>query len=320
MTIGRTQFCAFAALLGVLFLLAACGDGGSEPGTSYPPAGEDRFDATSATIQIELSLAGASLGATTLQGLETVELRGPALIMRGDPQLGGDGRYFVETEIVSMELTGASSIGTIIVRQSPRNRSLGEVRQQQVGVDFPADSFFDVFVEIELVDLGMTAENAFDPLRLGATLSALPPAEGDEYRTRDTTPVGIQTVGEGRQIGRIVDALHIPRPPGAPAATATVEAAATATPPESGLPDTSGSCRRSDDISVLIISFTNLDPGQTLSGIVDGPAVLGEDTFEVTADENGDARYEVDIGMVGQYVWVAASFAGTFVVEAVCLE
>ena len=329
---GRTQFLAFAALLAALFLLAACGDGESEPATNYPAAGEDRFEDTSATIEIEISLEGASLGPMTLQGLETVELRGPALIRRGDPQLADDGRYFVETEMVSMELTGTSSFGTILVRQSPRNRSFGEVRQQEVGEDFPADSFFDIFVEIQLVDLGWTAENAFDPLRLEATLTALPPAEGDEYRTKDGTPVAIQTTDAGRQIGRIVAALHIPQPApvqatGEPEATATekakataTEAAATATPSRTDLPDTSGSCRHFDDFSVLIINFSNLDPGLTLSGIVDGPAVLGDDTFEVTADENGDARYEVDIGLFGEYVWVAGSLAGTFEVEEVCPE
>jgi hypothetical protein len=224
---------AFAlAAVAALAFLAACG-GGGEAGTDYPAAGEDRFERTTATVQIEIIAEGASAGLQRLQELETVALEGPALVTRGDPQRDGD-IYSVKTEIVEMELSGPASFGPVIVRESPDKQSTGEVRQQEPGQDFPADSFFDIFVEIELPDLGLTLHNE-EGLRMSAELSDLPPGDGDSYRGEDDRPLYTPA---GLQVGRIVDALHIPNPPEAteePEATETEEPAGpTATEPAGG--------------------------------------------------------------------------------------
>ena len=230
---------AALALTAALIALAACGGDDGGAGTDYPSAGEDRFENTKATVQIEITQQGASLAPITLQETETIELEGPALITRSDPELDGD-VYVVRTEIAEMELSGSASFGDVIVRQSPDNQSMGEVRQREKGQDFPADSFFDVFVEIEVPDLGLTLHNQ-EPLRMAAELNGLPPAEGDSYRGEDDRPLYTPAA---LQVGRIIDALHIPEPespatgePQATEAPTEESAGPTATEEEPGGPE-----------------------------------------------------------------------------------
>ncbi|MEX2247821.1 MAG: DUF6073 family protein [Dehalococcoidia bacterium] len=318
----------FAIPIALMFIFAACGgddDGG--PATDYPDAGEDRFENTRATVQIEITQPTASLSPLSGQRLETIQLEGPALIMRGDPQQDGD-LFFVPTEIVEMELTGTSSFGPVIVRESADRQSTGEVRQQQADEDFPAASFFDVFVEVELPDLDLTLHNE-EPMRMESTLSSLPPAEGDEYRGEDDRPLYTPA---GLAVGRIVDALHIPEPEGEepePAATATTAASPTSAPaaeatatPSATAPTTEGGCTHGTGQSVLHIVFRGLQPGQTLSGnVVQGPpdGLIGDSQFEVTADDNGVARVDKDIARFGTYAWVAdGAINGNYTVGQTC--
>ena len=302
---------AFMALVASL-ALAACGDddkGGA--GTDYPAAGEDRFERTTASVQIEVSAEGAAAGAVRLQQLETVELEGPARVTRSDPTLDGD-VYVVTTEIVEMELTGSASFGDVIVRQSTQDQSMGEVRQREPGQDFPADSFFDVFVEVEVPGLGMTLHNE-EPLRMEAELTDLPPGEGDGYRGEDDRPLYTPA---GLQVGRIVDALHIPNPPaatGEPGATATEEAteeaAATATEPSGGdqveATQTMG-CEhtqpgvQSDLLDLILLIFVGAEPveGATVRATAFGTGVL-ETTAEGVTDAQGQARLKWPINQFG---------------------
>ena len=314
-----------AATAAALFMFASCGDGDTEPGTNYPPAGEDRFEATTATVELEITPEGASRLGVNLQVLETIELEGPALVTRSDPRLDGD-LYVVDTEIVSLELSGMSpTLGPVVVRQSPDLPSLGEVRQQEPGEDFPADSFFDIFVEIDLPDLGIIAVNQ-DPLVLEATLTDLPPAEGDEYRGANGEPLPIYSES-GIQIGRIVDALHIPEPPpeepdepDEPEATEGPEApTATEEAPEV---ETMGGCVHGDGESTLFIDFWGLEPGEVLNGTVSGPPgglLEGEELFGV-ADDKGHASLPMEIALFGTYTWDANGIEGSFTVEAECPE
>ncbi|OGO51529.1 MAG: hypothetical protein A2148_01225 [Chloroflexi bacterium RBG_16_68_14] len=81
-------------------------------------------------------------------GSETIALTGTATIQRGDPYLEG-GVEVVDTEIVSLTLEGQSLTGPITVWESATLKSSGEIRSlQPPPTQFPASSFFDVFVTI----------------------------------------------------------------------------------------------------------------------------------------------------------------------------
>ncbi|MGB2695873.1 MAG: DUF6073 family protein [Dehalococcoidia bacterium] len=324
----RPHFMALTVIIGAFLLGSACvGGGGAKEATNYPSAGEDVFENTSATIEIEITPEGATVAPNVLGALQAVELHGPARISRGDP-LFDDGIAVIPTEIVELNLTGDSPFGPVIVRQSSNHRSTGQVRQQEKGRDFPADSFFDVFVEIEVPDMGITASNDA-ALSMHATLTGVPPAAGDAYRSANDGPLPIFT-SAGRQVGQIVDALHIPQPSppltGEPGATATSEASTpipSVGPTGAEQPRTEGGCEHGVGQSVLFISFTGLQPGQVLTGTVQGVqeaagGVIGDGTFTVTADAAGNATAEVDINKLGPYQWAAGVSAGTFLVEQEC--
>ena len=56
-----------------------------------------------------------------------------------------------------MELTGVSpTVGPVTLVQSPVQPSLGEVTRITPGIDFPAESFFDVYMRIQLPGPGLT--------------------------------------------------------------------------------------------------------------------------------------------------------------------
>ncbi len=168
---------------------------------AYPAAGSDEFQ-TGATVGISAQPNCASP--------TSVIAIGPTKVKRGDPYNPGDGKITIDTEIVSLQLTGTSGI---VIREAPGGStttgaqrigvemtitapcttpgasgdggpgcSPGKITQQTAGTDYPADSFFDVFVEIE------TGGNTFfnkTPIRMQTVISSIPPI-GGTY----TTPTG----------------------------------------------------------------------------------------------------------------------------------
>jgi len=129
----------------------------------YPPAGLDYMDPTTATIELEI----------IDMFNEVLTFEGPTTVSRSDPYDPGDGRIKIDTEIVSMELTKTSvNIGEIMIIESPSKESSGAVQQLSSGEDFPADSFFDVYVEIQ-TPFG-TLHND-DPVFMYATIHSIPP-------------------------------------------------------------------------------------------------------------------------------------------------
>jgi hypothetical protein len=112
-----------------------------------------------------------------------VELKGPTTVQVKLGELrdtDGNGREQIPTEIVQMELTGTSPFGPVKVTirdagKDPFQRSSGEIEEganDNPGIlDLPpfieegpggqrADSFFDVFFEVELPVLGLTLREA----------------------------------------------------------------------------------------------------------------------------------------------------------------
>ena len=108
---------------------------GSRPAYAFPPAGQDHF-----------GLHGV-VSLVSRLGQETLKLTGTATLERSDPYDDG-GVQVIDIELVSMLLSGESVTGPVIVTESATLASIGEVRSQQPGQDFPADSFIDVFAEV----------------------------------------------------------------------------------------------------------------------------------------------------------------------------
>jgi len=222
-------------LLFVVTVMACGGDDDEEGGysTDYPSAGEDVFESTTATVEIEYAIEAVS-GNPVAGGRETIEVEGPTRVTRSDPaDQDGDGLAEVKTEVVEMELHGTASFGEVIITEREDKESVGLVEQQEQGQDFPADSYFEMFVQVELPPATSSAKPFREagglvagepntvlaitegPMRMEATLSDLPPGEGDRYESADGQEVPLVAVNDATlRLGSIVDALHIPNPEG----------------------------------------------------------------------------------------------------------
>lgn len=118
------------ALAAVVMALAAAG-----PAFALPDAGTDVLP-----VQGQVMI-------TTRLGQETIQLSGTATVQHGAPHMNGSVQA-VDTEIVALSLTGTSLTGPVSVAESPSLASTGKIQSMQPGSDYPASSFFDVFVEI----------------------------------------------------------------------------------------------------------------------------------------------------------------------------
>lgn len=305
----------FSLALVPFVALAACGDNGG-PGldTDYPPAGEDRFERTIATVEIDVTLPGVGALPVALGELETVEMEGPMLVLRGDPQdSDGDGLVDIETEIVEMTLTGTSSFGPLEVRQSPDRRSMGMVEQQKPGQDFPADSFFDVFLEVEVLDINLVGYHE-DPIRMEAELSDLPPGFRDQYRGALVLPTPLLSAESHVEFARILDALHVPNPPsGSPAPTPGATPTSAPTPTEAPTDqqvevEVAGGCEhtepgvQSDLVALVLAALVGAAPveGATVEVSADGPGIL-EGTATGVTNADGAASLRFPINQFGPY-------------------
>ena len=166
---------------------------------AYPPGGTDSFP-SGALLSVEIP------------GLGTFDLtlNGPTDVRRSDPgDVDGDGLMDIQTEITAMNLVGMSPAGPLTLRQSQTRASRGLVEQQSKGADFPADSFFDVFVEIEVAGLGRVHNE--EPVRVAAVIDAIPPILA---YYRPTKPLTVPLLdATGQPVGVIRNVIHIPLPP-----------------------------------------------------------------------------------------------------------
>lgn len=161
---------------------------------AYPAAGRDEFD-SSAIVTIDLTMSGGPMMPVTLGG--------PVEIRRGNPSDPGDGKIEIDTELISMQLVGPTMFGRVTVTKSPAPPSVGKIKQQAAGVDFPADSYFDVFVLINTPG-GILHNNA--PMRLQTVINSIPPL-GESY----TPPlvIGVALFNAANlQVGIITHARH----------------------------------------------------------------------------------------------------------------
>ena len=120
---------ALVALLTTISLLSF-----DRTARALPPGGTDLLNAT------------AQVGITSRLGSETINFTGTATILRQDPHMDGSVEV-ADAEIVGLSLSGQSLTGTVNVSESASRASTGEIRSLQPQAQFPASSFFDVFIE-----------------------------------------------------------------------------------------------------------------------------------------------------------------------------
>ena len=164
---------------------------------------------------------------------QTVKLSGPTTIKvdmgrPADTDIEPNGLEQVQTEIIQMELRGLSpTFGEIVVRvrdpaDHPMQASTGEIEEDvnlNAGVlDLPpfteepsgltARSFFDVFFELELVDVGITL-HTHSPKHMETTIQSKPPT-GETYESPELIDLFDDTEVLIAQIG---NTTHVPDPP-----------------------------------------------------------------------------------------------------------
>ena len=172
-----------------------------QPDAEHPQPGCDSF-LSAARVVIRNNATGDRAG---------VSLGGPTLITRLNKpsDKDGDGLDEINTELVAMELTG----GGVTVVQSPIDESLGKI-EEQVNVvpgvlDFPANSYFDVFFEVEVPGMGTLHNDV--PFRIECKIEEIPPFLCF-YLPVVSTPIVLDDDNEVKR-ATLLHGMHIPIPP-----------------------------------------------------------------------------------------------------------
>ncbi|MCP4246174.1 MAG: hypothetical protein GY778_03915, partial [bacterium] len=161
-----------------------------------PPVEIDQFEIT--TAQIELLAPDGSSEVVGVSGPTTVHVFFEGEHEGDAVDDNNDGLDEVQAEMVSLNLTGNSSLGPVLVRLNPALTTTGGITERVNNtpgtLDLPpftttgqADSFFDVFFEIVLPD-GTVLHNR-TPKRMSSVINHKPPGPGDYYEGLKETPL-----------------------------------------------------------------------------------------------------------------------------------
>ena len=116
-------------------------------------AGTDRAAHALPAAGADVLPVAAVVGVMPAEG--SIALTGWMQVERGPPRVES-GVAVSDLEIVALVLTGAGPLGLISVSERPNDGSsyvsAGELRSLQPGTDFPASSFFDLFIDVALPD------------------------------------------------------------------------------------------------------------------------------------------------------------------------
>jgi hypothetical protein len=162
--------------------------------TPAPPAGDDCLDSR---IQVQLTVPPCPT--------ETLILPGQFRVMRGTPyDPGGFGAEVIDTLVAKALFSGSGAcLGPLSVRLGPAGASTGKVRSLAPREFFPADSFFDVFAQVDTATGPLTGSG---PVHVGTTINALPPAAGEIYFGPGTA-INLYD-SHGIQVGQILEVAH----------------------------------------------------------------------------------------------------------------
>lgn len=113
------------------------------------------------------------------QPCETLVMRGTLTVLRQGPEPSDEvGKFEIRQEVIMAETRGRSSVlgKDLVLRQSATRRTLGKTIQKSAGSDFPADSSFEVFIEISaLNDGGFPTVSNTEPIRVSGVITQIPP-------------------------------------------------------------------------------------------------------------------------------------------------
>ncbi|MDH3889552.1 MAG: hypothetical protein OEV49_00585 [candidate division Zixibacteria bacterium] len=166
---------------------------GAQFAWAYPPAGYDVFN-TSATIEV------FDPGDSTLL-TEILEMDGYAVVWRGDPYDAGGGYLRIDTRMDTLLLRGYSiAFGDSVFIVLDRTQlSEGAITQQSPGIDWPADSYFDINYKVIFTDEPSPPKSGGGPGGSGATHRA-----GFDYdldsRSGQLEPSGPTSKSAGRAV------------------------------------------------------------------------------------------------------------------------
>ena len=135
------------------------------PPSCYPPAGVDTMNST---LLHDIDIPGI--------GLCRANLAGPVVVRRSDPYVDpASGLQCIDTQITDLLLQGVDPVcGRICITLDPCFPSTGRICEKVPGTCFPANSYFDVRIKVELKDLGLCLY-ACVPARMACMIDAIPP-------------------------------------------------------------------------------------------------------------------------------------------------
>jgi hypothetical protein len=157
--------------------------------TTFPAAGDDKFESSLMLDEYPLDTPFGLCRAT-------VEADGPTVVMRGAPADLGGGLREIDVEIIAMQLTGTATILAdpgcglpagevpVTVFEDPAQASSGKVTDTtpDPATDFPAESFFDIFFQIDtpvgILPGGPPNGPAGDPVHVENEIHTIPPYHG----------------------------------------------------------------------------------------------------------------------------------------------
>jgi len=168
----------------------------------FPPAGTD-FLGTTAQMTVQAPCGTGPLS--------TVSLEGPLTVQRFDPFTDPQGVEQFQATLQSMDLKGSNAtLGNVEMTLSPTQASNGMVISDGTGTGeaaFPARSFFDVFVDVN-VPVGQTWTNP-TPLHMATDGIRFIPPVGSQFSLPPGTTVPLVN-GQGMEQACIVGATATP--------------------------------------------------------------------------------------------------------------
>jgi hypothetical protein len=177
---------------------------GDESFKNWSDGGIDTFDSTTASVRLKLNFFPKEF---------EIRLTGPTKVERSIPENTPSGQWQIETEIIQMDLTGSYLGGPIRFKESSVRDSKGLIIQKKPGVDFPADSFFDVYVEIETsLPRPFNKLHNKDPVEMYSEINDIPPYD-QIYITTDFAPdIPLYTENGRRPVAWLKHADHTTSP------------------------------------------------------------------------------------------------------------
>jgi hypothetical protein len=87
------------------------------------------------------------------------------------PILRYDNRFEIDTELTDLNMSGVSCVGPVSFRLSSTKPSTGLIRQISSSALFPAESDFEVFLEVDVAGITLTNQ---DPIRFTSVINSIP--------------------------------------------------------------------------------------------------------------------------------------------------